>query len=204
MTVSLIAGIIATIIGIYASVPYIVAILKGKTQPHQLSWLVFVIMNGIVLLSQFLEGGRESVLITLTFFIGSLIIFVLSLKYGTRDTSRWDKALFTFALLTIVLWILTRSNELAIWLTLLIDLAATTMIILKVRARPDSEDPKPWIVASVAYVFTCLSLVGVPFGILYVRPLYGLICDVVLVIAIYYFIHKIRRDHAKKRSSRHS
>lgn len=190
MSFSDVMGIVAGIIGAYASVPYITAILKGHTKPHQFSWLVFVIMNGIVLFSQYFEGGRGSVAITLTFFIGSLIIFLLSLKYGVRDSSRWDKALLAFSLITIVIWMLTRSNAAAIWLTLFIDLGATTMTVLKVRAQPKSEDPKPWIVGTIAYIFTCLALVGVPFGILYVRPLYGLVCDAVLVGSIYYFMRK--------------
>ncbi|MFZ3009572.1 MAG: hypothetical protein WA030_00950 [Candidatus Microsaccharimonas sp.] len=190
MTFTLIMGILATILGLYATVPYVIAILKGKTKPHQFSWLIFVIMNGIVLFSQYFEGGRESVLITLTFFIGSLLIFFLSLKYGTRDTSKWDKLLLTLALLTIIVWVITRSNEAAIWLTLVIDIIATSMIILKLRKQPKSEDPKAWVVATIAYVFTTLSLVGTPFGILYVRPLYGLICDLALVLAIFYFLRK--------------
>ena len=144
-------------------------------------------MNGIVFLSQFLSGARESVLITFTFFIGSLIIFILSLKYGVRDSSKWDKALFIFALCAIVLWFITRSNALAIWLTVIIDVAATTMIILKVKADAFSEDPKPWIIGSIAYVFTNITLLGTPFGILYVRPVYGLICDAGLVGFIYLF-----------------
>jgi len=181
-----VAGAISFLIGAYASIPYIWAILKGKTTPHQLSWLVFVIMNTIVFISQFLEGARESILITLTFVVGSFIIFLLSLKFGVRESSRWDKFLFGFAIITIVLWILTRSNSLAIWLTVLIDVAATTMIILKVKAKPNSEDPKPWLIASLAYVFSCITLIGQPLGVIYVRPIYGLICDVVLVGFIYF------------------
>ncbi len=196
MNFPIIMGIVATILGIYSTVPYVIAVVKGKTKPHQLSWLVFVIMNGIVFLSQYLAGGRESVLITLTFFVGSLIIFLLSLKYGTRNTSRWDKALFTFALATIIVWILTRSNETAIWLTLVIDLAASTMTILKLRKQPKSEEPGPWIIATVAYVFTCLSLTGTPFGILYVRPIYGLVIDAALVMAILYF-RKNQKSYCK-------
>src|SRR5690348_18206691 len=46
-------------LGIYCEVPYVLAILNGKTKPHQFSWLVFVIMNGIVTLSQFLARSEE-------------------------------------------------------------------------------------------------------------------------------------------------
>jgi len=183
----------STALGIYCTIPYIRAILRGKTKPHQLSWLVFSIMNGIVFFSQLLAGGRQSVFISGTFFVGSMIEFGLSLKYGTRDTSRWDRALFTFALITIVVWFLTRSNDVAIWLTLLIDLAATTMMVLKLKQDPHSEDPYPWLVASAAYVFTCLTLVGRPLSILYVRPLYGLVGDVVFVGFILHFKRKSKK-----------
>jgi hypothetical protein len=186
MKLTYIAAFLSTAIAIYCTVPYIISILKRRTQPHQLSWLVFTIMNGIVFFSQYFSGGRQSVLISLTFFIGSLLIFLLSLQYGMRNTSRWDKALFVFALVTIVIWFVTRSNALAIWLTLLIDVFATSMIILKVKSEPRSEDPYPWILAASAYVFALFTLAGRPLDILYVRPLYGLVGDVLLIIYIYY------------------
>jgi hypothetical protein len=135
--------------------------------------------------SQFLAGGRQSVLIALVFFISSTADFVLSLKYGTRNTSRWDRLLFGSALLTIVIWILTQSNVAAIWLTVLIDIAATAMIIFKIKAHPNSEDPYPWAILTVAHTFTCLTLFNKPFGILYVRPYYGLASGAAVVAAIW-------------------
>ena len=186
-----IAVFLSTILSIYCLFPYIIAILKNKTKPHQLSWLVFVIMNVIVLFSQYFEVARASILITVSFFIGSVIIFILSLKYGVHDSSKWDRLLFVFAISTMIIWYLTKSNATAIWLTLLIDVAATTMIILKVKADANSEDPAPWAIATVAYVFSFLTLVGQPVSILYVRPMYGLICDAVLVGYIYYQKNKV-------------
>jgi hypothetical protein len=185
MSLVAIAAFLSTALAIYCTFPYVLAILKGKTKPHQFSWLIFSIMNGIVLFSQYFAGGRESVLISLIFFLGSIVVFLLSLKYGLHDSSRWDRVLFVFALCTIVIWLITKSNDVAIWLTLIIDLAATSMTILKIKNQPDSEDPIPWIIASVAYVFTILTLVGKPLSILYVRPLYGLLGDVALIAFIY-------------------
>jgi hypothetical protein len=190
MTLTSIAAFLSTALAISCTIPYIQAILKKKTKPHQLSWLVFVIMNGIVFFSQYFAGGRASVLISLAFFIGSALVFLLSLKFGVRESSKWDRSLFVFALCTIVIWVLTKNNDVAIWLTLLIDLAATTMTILKIKVEPNSEDPLPWTIASVAYIFTILILVGQPLSILYVRPLYGLIGDVAIVVMIHYLRHK--------------
>lgn len=180
------ATFLSTALALYCTIPYIIAIIKGKTKPHQLSWLVFVIMNTIVFCSQFLAGGRQSVIISFIFVVGSLAVFLLSLKYGVRDTSKLDRLLFGFALATIVVWFLTRDNAVAIWLTLLIDVFATSMMMLKIRVEPHSEDPVPWMIATAAYVFTVLTLAGQPLSILYVRPLYGLACDAALVAFIYY------------------
>ena len=178
---------LSTAFAVYTVVPYIQAILRKKTKPHQFTWLVFFIMNGIVFLSQYLAGARASVLISLTYLIGSFIILLLSFKYGLRDSSKFDRFLLGFALLVIAIWVLTRSNGLAIWLTILIDLSAETMMFLKVKAQPDSEDPVPWIFGTIAYVFTCLTLMGQPLSVLYVRPVYGLFADGGLVLFIYFW-----------------
>ncbi|HSW78252.1 MAG TPA: hypothetical protein VLG36_05630 [Candidatus Chromulinivoraceae bacterium] len=190
MELTKIAGFISTAVAAYCIIPYVLAILNGKTKPHQLSWLVSAIMNGIAFLSQYLSGGRLSTLVSLIFFAGSFIILLLSLKYGVRNTSKWDKLLFGFALLTIAIWFTTHSNDIAIWLTLLIDIFGTSMVALKVKSEPHSEDPFPWTLAAVAYIFSLLSLAGQPLGILYVRPIYGLICNLTLAMCIYYFKHK--------------
>jgi len=187
-----VAGFLSTILAMYCVVPYVLAIIKGKTKPHQLSWFVSAIMNGIAFFSQYFSGGRQSTLISLIFFIGSTIILLLSLKYGVRDTSKWDRLLFGLALLTIVIWLITRRNDVAIWLTLVIDIFATGMIALKVRAEPHSEAPLPWALAAIAYVFALLSLAGARLSILYVRPTYGLVCNFTLMMTIYYYRRKKR------------
>ena len=193
MDLANIAAAVSTLLAIYSGIPYIRAVLNGKTEPHRLGWLVFTIMNGMVFFAQYFEGGRISTLISLTFFIYSLIVFGLSFAKGTSKTSTADWSLFTFAVLATVAWGLTKNNSLAIWLTLLIDLAATSMIILKVRKRPKSEAMEPWLIGTIAYAFSCITLHKVPFGILYVRPIYGLLCDGALVGFIMFYVSSQNR-----------
>jgi hypothetical protein len=189
---------LSTVLAIYCGIPYIFSIIRGETKPHQFTWLIFTIMNAIVLSSQFLEGARASVIISLIFFVYSAIDFGLSLKYGVRDSSKFDRILLGFALVTIVLWLLTRNNALAIWLTVLIDVFATTMLVLKIKRHPGSEPFWLWFMATMAFVFTCLSLADKPFGILYVRPLYGVLSDVAVLWAILYYKPKRGRAFAPK------
>ena len=186
------AGIASTIIALLSGLPYIRSILNHRTRPHRLGWLVFTIMNGMVFFAQYFSGGRITTLISLTFFVYSSIIFFLSLTRGTAEASKADKYLFFFAIVAMILWSITRNNDLAIWLTLLIDIAASAMIILKVKHDPTSEDPFPWALGTLAYAFSCISLYHISFGILYVRPIYGLFCDAALVGAIWYYSSKLK------------
>jgi len=190
MNLRTIAAVLSTVLAIYACIPYAISIVKGRTKPHQLSFLVFTIMSGISAVSQLLAGGRGSVLISFVFFFGSGSSLALSFKYGIRESSRYDKLLFGLALTTIVVWYLTKSNDIAIWLTALIDVFATTMIILKIRAQPHTEAPYPWFVATLAYIFTCLTIFGKPLSILYVRPIYGFLSEAAVLAAILVFRKK--------------
>lgn len=178
-------GFMSVVLAIYCGVPYIRSILSGRTQPHQFSWFIFAIMNGIIALSQYLKGARASVLISLTFLVSNFIILGLSFRYGKRNTSKFDILLLGLSLLTIVAWIITKNPSVAIWLTVLIDIFATTMIILKIKGAPASEAPLPWLVGALAYTFSVLSLVDKPLGVLYVRPIYGVLSDIAIVTAIY-------------------
>jgi hypothetical protein len=191
VTFTHIFAFLSTAIALYCVIPYVQTILNKKTQPHQFTWLVFLIMNGMVFISQYLAGARDSVWISLIFFVASCIIFVLSLKYGIRGTSKFDTFLFCFALFAIMVWLLSKNNSYAIWLTVVIDLCATAMMMLKIWKNPYTEEPLPWLLGAVAYVFTCLTLLGQPVTILFVRPMYGLLIDSLLVA----FIH-LRRNYA--------
>lgn len=188
-----VSGALSMVLAVGSAVPYILSILNGRTKPHQMTWLIFTIMNGIILTSQYAKGARASILISLVFFITTIINFLLSLRYGVRNTSRWDGFLFAFSLMTIVAWALTKSPSVAIWLTVVIDVFATTMMILKIKAHPGSEALLPWLTGAGAFVFSTISLADKPFGVLYVRPTYGVISDLAVVAAIYFYLRKPSR-----------
>lgn len=155
-------------------------------------------MNGMVFFAQVFEGARASALVTLAFFVYSLTVFILSFSKGVRTSTRTDKILFFFAVLAMIAWAITRDNGVAIWLTLFIDVAATIMIILKVKNHPGSEGATSWVYGTLAYVFSCVTLINIEPGILYVRPIYGLICDALIVAAI--VIYNSKRAKRKQKT----
>ncbi len=201
MSFSNIAAALSVILGIYAVIPYLISIVKGKTKPHQMSWIIFTIMNFSIFLSQYLAGGRKSVLVFFVAFIDNLAILLLSIKYGVRDTSKWDRILFMSALIMIAIWIVTKNNALTIWLTVLIDLAASIILILKIKVDPTSENIQAWAVVTFAYFFSLLTLLDKPINILYVRPVWGILSDGAYVFFILYYLRKKNKLSCSKLSN---
>ena len=56
MDFKVIFGILATIVAIIAFIPYFRDILRGKTQPHVYSWLVWCIIQSVGVMAMF-KGG---------------------------------------------------------------------------------------------------------------------------------------------------
>lgn len=173
-------------------------IIRGETKPQQYAWLVFAIMDFVIVVSQYLEGATLSILAYIIFTLYSSIIFGLSLKFGVRDSSRYDRILLACSIVTIIVWITTKNNLVAIWATVFIDVFATTMLILKIKRLPNSEPFHLWFIGTMAMVFSCLTLINKPFGTLYIRPLYGVLSDVAILVAIVYFNHTARAVSKKK------
>jgi hypothetical protein len=179
------AALISTVLACYCWVPYVRSVLRGDTRPHRLSWTVFLMMDAMVVGAQVLAGGRLSVLVSAVGFLFAAVITALAFwthpagpppKNGLAD---WT--LFAGAVVAMGAWALTRSNTLAVWLTVAVDLFATAMIVMKVHREPGSEAVKPWAIGTAAYAFSCITLASVHPGILYVRPVYGLVADAALV-----------------------
>jgi hypothetical protein len=167
--------------------PYLMSIRDGRTRPHQYSALVFTTMNGISVVSQFLAGGRISILLYMVFFTSNAITLAASFKYGMRDTSPMDRYLLTACLVTIVIWVATGSNATAVWLVLLISVLGEGILILKIRSNPHTEVLWLWGLSTIATTLNLMTIVGTPVSVLYVRPVYGMVSTVTFTLAILYY-----------------
>jgi hypothetical protein len=209
MTVVKVAAAASVLVACYKWMPYVKSVLDGTTRPHRLGWCVFLMMDGIVVVAQLLDGGLVSVLASMVALFYSAVIFALSLRadplHRSPMTHRSDWILFALALGVMALWALTRSNALAIWLTVVGDFAGTVMIIGKVYREPNSEVVGPWVAGTAACGLSCITLLGARPGILYVWPIYGLLSNAALVGAIRISGRESRRassDPMDKGSSR--
>ncbi len=134
-----IAGLIASLIGVLSYAPYIRDIIKRKTKPHAYTWFVWGITSLLVFFFQYRAGGGAGTWLTLAGGLSVISIFLLSLRYGTRDITKKDALFLVLALVAFGLWIITNQPLISVLLLIAIDMFGFLPTIRKSWSKPYTE-----------------------------------------------------------------
>jgi hypothetical protein len=134
-------AIVAALLAIAGNVPYVIDILKGRVQPHAYTWFVWTIVSGIVFFGQLAKGAGIGAVPTAASEIFTLVIFLLSLKYGFKRVTASDTFFLALALGGLVPWILTNDPTLSVIIAVGIDVIAFIPTLRKGWSEPKTETP---------------------------------------------------------------
>ena len=163
-------GIISGIIAVYASVPYIIDIIKGNTKPQRAAWVIFVTLSAISFFAQLAAGATNSLWLPFVLLVQAVIIFGLSFKYGMGGFSKFDIASLIMAVIILIIWWATSSAALAIICGVVVNTIGKVLVAEKVYKHPSTEYLPTWVWGVVASVFSVLA-VGSLNWILILAPL---------------------------------
>lgn len=156
--VKLTFGILASLLTIIAYIPYVRDILKGSTQPHTYTWLVWFLTTATATAGLWYGGGGYGVISPTISTLLTFFVFVLSFWYGTKNIHRIDTILLITALLAIGAWWLLDNPLLAVGMVTLIDGLGYVPSIRKTFADPSSESVITWVLFSAGIVCAILAL----------------------------------------------
>lgn len=138
-------GMLAGIISLLAFLPYIGAILQGKTKPNRASWWIWATIGMILAISYHASGAHTTIWVPISYVIGPTITALLSIKYGEGGWNTLDRACLTGAFISLVIWWLSKSPVLALFINLFIDLLGALPTLVKSYSDPESEDRTAWL-----------------------------------------------------------
>jgi len=150
-------ALIAAVIAIIGNIPYITKVIKGTVRPHPYTWLVGSIVSCIVFFGQLSAGAGIGALPTLAAEIFTIIIFLLSLRYGFKGITKTDTLFLAIALLAIIPWLLTKDPTVSVIIAVGIDLVSFIPTIRKTWSVPNSEH---WILYGMNVVRHVLMLLA--------------------------------------------
>ena len=158
-------------------------IVVGKTKPHRTTRLVLLIITAIGAASLIASQDRVAV-----WFIGicalqSVVVFLLSLKYGVGGWAKTDLICLGIAIIGIVIWKVTNNPALGLYASIIADFSGMIPALIKTYRRPDSEYYLSYIFDIVAAVLTLLAITSWKVeGFAY--PLYIAIINSVMLFLI--------------------
>lgn len=163
MPLQTIFAILATAIALANKVPYITDIYRLKTTPHSYSWLIWTLLQVTGALIMLSGGAGFGVASLLAGTVLCGFIFLLSLRYGTKNITTFDTICFVGALCATGVWFILHDAVLSILFVSAIDLLAFLPTFRKAYVEPYSETVSTYFLSAVAEVFALFALGSVTF-----------------------------------------
>lgn len=178
-----ILGLLSGLLSFLCYFPYIRDILLHKTKPERASWLIWSVLGGIAFFSQLAKGATNSLWLAGVQAFGVIIVFLLSLRFGTGGLVKKDYIALFFAGVGLMIWYFTKEAATALFIIIGVDGIGSVLTAHKAYLDPESETVSTWILAGLSGFFAILS-VGSFNIVLLSYPIYIFLINLIIVSAI--------------------
>jgi len=134
-----IIGVVSLLIAVISYGAYIRNIFRDKTKPHAITWLVWSILNTLVFFEQMESGAGPGAWVTGVAGLANLAIFVLALRYGERNITRFDWLCLGLVAVMLAFWSTISDPTLIVVIAVSIYLAGLFPTIRKVSKKANEE-----------------------------------------------------------------
>ncbi len=118
---------------------YARAILRHEAKPHRTTRFVLLIITLLTAASLFAQHNTVAVWLASVSALQSILIFLLSLKYGMGGWAKSDILCLAVAVTGIVLWQATDNALLALYFAILADFTGMIPALIKTFRYPETE-----------------------------------------------------------------
>ena len=152
--------IVGALIGAIGSIVYLIEVVKGKVRPNRVSFLLWSIAPFIAFAAQINQGVGLVSLMTFSNGLLPLMIFIASFvnKKAEWKLTQFDLLCGFLSVIGLVLWLITKVGNVAIFFSIFADGLAAVPTIVKSYKYPDTELAWPWMATSIGVVLALLTL----------------------------------------------
>lgn len=187
-------GLLAGLVGVATTVPYVADMARRSTRPHRGTWLIWTLLAIVVCSSQRADGASWSLVMGGTQVVTNGLVFVLALRLGTGGVSVVELALMAFAGLGVAGWVLADDPLIGTASVVAADLAAVGLMVPKTWRDPDSETLATFAFASLGGALAAGAVGGLEVSLL-LYPAYYCVVNGALAVLI-----RRRRAHVRRRT----
>jgi hypothetical protein len=184
VTLAPVFGVLAGVVGVLDTVPYVRDILRGTTRPHRGTWFIWGMLAIVVCVSQRADGASWSLVMAGTQAVITSFVFALAMRRGEGGLSAGDGALIAIAAGGMAAWVLVDEPIIATACVIVADLIAAAMMVPKVYRDPGSETLVTFALAGVGGALAA-GAVGAADASLLCYPIYYCLVNWALALLIH-------------------
>ena len=178
-------GVLAGVVGIADTIPYVRDTIRGSTRPHRGTWLIWSVLAIVVFLSQRADGATWSLIMAAAQAVLTGAIFLLSIRRGEGGLSPADVLMLTLAGGGVIGWIVAGDPVIATACVVAADLIGAAMMAPKTYRDPGSETLATFALASLSGALAT-GAVGTLDPSLLLYPVYYCLANGALAVLIHH------------------
>jgi hypothetical protein len=184
---NLLLGILSLVIAIISYSIYFKDMFRGRTKPHGFTWLIWAALNGLIFYQQLTHDAGPGAWVTGFAAIVDGIVFVSSLKYGSRNVSYFDWMCLLLAGIAILVWVYSVDSALSVILASSTFAIGFIPTVRKSFARPGEETAITFGLNGIKFLIALLALTTISIT----TALYPFVLFVLNIsFAIFLLIHR--------------
>lgn len=185
-------GVVAVILTFVGYIPYIRDTIKGKTKPHVYSWFIWAFVTFIIFALQVFGHAGAGAFVTLATGLLCLTIFILGMKDGQKDITKFDTVTFVISLIAIGIWVFAKQPVISVVLITTINTLANLPTIRKSWNKPYTETLFTWELGAIRNLLGIVALES--YSVLtWLYPVSSLLVNIIVSSLLI-----IRRKQVKK------
>jgi hypothetical protein len=181
MVVTAVLGVLAGVMSVANTVPYVRDVVRGSTRPHRGSWLIWAVTAIVVYASQRADGASWSLIMAGVQAVLTAFVFLLAIRRGEGGFSARDASMIAIAAAGVAGWMAADEPLVATASVIAADLIAAGLMVPKTYRDPASETLATFALASVGGALAA-GAVGAADPSLLLYPLY--FCAINAAIAV--------------------
>jgi hypothetical protein len=190
-------GVLAVLVGIADTIPYLRDTVRGATRPHRGTWLIWSVLAIVVCLSQHADGARWSLLMVAAQALLTSVVFLLAIRRGEGGVSVSDQLMIAIAGGGVIGWMIADEPIFATACVVVADLIAAALMVPKTCRDPDSETLATFAFASLGGLLAAGAVGTLEVSLLIYPVYFGLVNGAIAILILNRRIVVHRRGSAE-------
>jgi hypothetical protein len=179
-----ILGVLAALIGVADTIPYVRDTLRGVTRPQRGTWLIWGVLAIVVCWSQRADGASWSLIMAATQAVLTALIFVLSIRRGMGGVTAREVVMIAIAGGGVAGWLIADEPIVATACVVAADLIGAALMVPKTYRDPESETLVTFAFASLGGALAAGAVGAVDVSLL-LYPVYYCLVNGAIALLIY-------------------